>query len=272
MRYAPRMLRELGLVVAVALARLPPPPDRVERPTPMYGTVIVDHRLHLVARATCKACHGPGVVGKIPPMNPADAHATCRGCHVERAQGPTTCRGCHLQTVPREEIAAGESEASRPAWGDLRWCMTTAEARDAVARMKPLRGATLEFFQNVPGPSRIQRYRVALEHPIAGGGSARIAYLEFRDDRLRAIRLAVKKERKSERQFGRLVAAYTASLGEPLPIVEGVSAATWRTAGTETTLIGSTSGTAPIELWLTPTSDRTCGPGAGGAASPPTVQ
>jgi hypothetical protein len=80
------------------LAALPSPPETVVRVTQRYGTVAIDHRQHLAARASCRGCHGPGPVGKVVLGGPV-AHERCVGCHRERARGPVHCAGCHAKAA-----------------------------------------------------------------------------------------------------------------------------------------------------------------------------
>jgi hypothetical protein len=100
----------------VIVAALPPPPESVTLQTRMFGTVDVPHRKHLELRVSCKSCHGPGPVGPIA-FTPKAAHDLCRGCHQEKAAGPTGCRECHA--VPDkpgsgEVAAAPAAPASTP--------------------------------------------------------------------------------------------------------------------------------------------------------------
>lgn len=102
----------LGAAAAVLVAALPPPPETVVRQTKSFGTITIPHRAHLAQRVACRACHGPGQVGKIQ-FTPKAAHATCRNCHVELSRGPVECRGCHV-VAPKPEattVAAGASGA-----------------------------------------------------------------------------------------------------------------------------------------------------------------
>lgn len=100
----------------VLLQALPPPPTIIVRETRYYGTVTIDHRVHLARRASCKSCHGPGPVSKLV-YTPKVAHARCIGCHQERAKGPTACQGCHVKTAPKpaQLVAAAPALAPPPA-------------------------------------------------------------------------------------------------------------------------------------------------------------
>ena len=80
----------------MAPGALPPPPSTVVRDTRYYGTVTIDHRAHLARRASCRSCHGTGVVSKLV-FTPKVAHERCIGCHEEKSAGPTQCQGCHVQ-------------------------------------------------------------------------------------------------------------------------------------------------------------------------------
>lgn len=104
------LVEVIGAAVAVLVAALPPPPDKVVRETRSYGTVTIDHKAHLSLRVACKACHGAGRVGKIS-FTPRAAHDTCRACHTEMARGPTTCRGCHV-VAPKQQLVASPAEAA----------------------------------------------------------------------------------------------------------------------------------------------------------------
>jgi hypothetical protein len=103
----------------LAAAALPPPPTTVIRETRYYGTVTIDHRAHLARRASCKTCHGAGVVTKLV-FTPKLAHQRCVGCHEEQARGPTRCQGCHVRPPPpppalaEGAIAAGPRAAAPP--------------------------------------------------------------------------------------------------------------------------------------------------------------
>jgi hypothetical protein len=100
----------------VIVAALPPPPESVTLQTRMFGTVDVPHRKHLELRVSCKSCHGPGPVGTIE-FTPKAAHDLCRGCHQEKAAGPTGCRECHA--VPDKpgsvEVAAATAATAAAA-------------------------------------------------------------------------------------------------------------------------------------------------------------
>jgi hypothetical protein len=103
-------LAQIGAVIALALSALPPPPDKVVFQTRMYGTITVDHRLHLANRVSCRKCHGDGPVQKIGHFaTPREAHERCRECHAEVKRGPTACNGCHvrpIQATPAPPAAA----------------------------------------------------------------------------------------------------------------------------------------------------------------------
>lgn len=82
----------LTALLALSAAGLPTPPQRVTFPARL-GDVVLRHDRHLERRATCRACHGPGLVGKVD-LDKDRAHALCTGCHKEQG-GPTACSGCH---------------------------------------------------------------------------------------------------------------------------------------------------------------------------------
>jgi hypothetical protein len=132
--------------------------------------------------------------------------------------------------------------------------MTTAEASGALARMRARAGSV----QREPGPPDVQRYRVALEHPIAAGMIATGIILEFRRDRLRTVRLGIEGAGDRETIFRDLVSAYTASLGQPLRAATRVDWVTWQAEGVETTIVGAIADAAPVEVWLTDTAAPEC--------------
>jgi predicted CXXCH cytochrome family protein len=126
----------------VIVAALPPPPESVTLQTRMFGTVDVPHRKHLELRVSCKSCHGPGTVGEIE-FTPKAAHDLCRGCHQEKAAGPTGCRECHA--VPDkpgsvEVAAAPAAPASTPSATIMASPTSTGTPQgssDAAARAAP---------------------------------------------------------------------------------------------------------------------------------------
>jgi len=58
-----------------------------------YGQVSFDHQAHAAAFA-CNSCHSTDPPGKIE-LGKDKAHQWCKGCHQEKAAGPTQCNGCH---------------------------------------------------------------------------------------------------------------------------------------------------------------------------------
>ena len=58
------------------------------------GNVTFNHKKHQELLKDCKACHEKGP-GKIEGFGKDMAHKTCKGCHVEKKQGPTGCKDCH---------------------------------------------------------------------------------------------------------------------------------------------------------------------------------
>lgn len=98
----------------ILLEALPPPPNVVVRDTGYYGTVTIDHRAHLARRASCKTCHGPGVVTRLV-FTPKIAHGRCIGCHEQQASGPTKCQGCHVKPPePVVQVAAAPAPPPPP--------------------------------------------------------------------------------------------------------------------------------------------------------------
>jgi hypothetical protein len=125
----------------MAAAALPPPPTTVIRETRYYGTVTIDHRAHLARRASCKTCHGPGVVSKIV-YTPKIAHQRCIGCHEEQAKGPTRCQGCHVRPPPPPSPALAEAGPASgqqqpppgPNAANVSAALAAFDAQDPVAR------------------------------------------------------------------------------------------------------------------------------------------
>ncbi|WP_432822217.1 hypothetical protein [Trichloromonas sp.] len=60
-----------------------------------YGKVTLPHQMHADA-FDCAACHGEGTPGALD-LGKDKAHALCKGCHQEKAAGPTKCTGCHVK-------------------------------------------------------------------------------------------------------------------------------------------------------------------------------
>ncbi|MBE0504367.1 MAG: cytochrome c3 family protein [Desulfuromonadales bacterium] len=57
------------------------------------GNVSFDHQQH-AANHACSSCHSTGAPAKIV-LGKDKAHQLCKGCHQEKAAGPTQCTGCH---------------------------------------------------------------------------------------------------------------------------------------------------------------------------------
>jgi hypothetical protein len=141
------LVEVIGAAVAVLVAALPPPPDKVVRETRSYGTVTIDHKAHLSLRGACKACHGPGRVGKFS-FTPRAAHDACRACHTEMARGPTTCRGCHV-VAPKKELVARPAEAAPAGDPAAPSVATVAMATGPGASPTPM---TPSHVPTAPGP------------------------------------------------------------------------------------------------------------------------
>lgn len=58
-----------------------------------YGQVAFDHQAH-AAMLACSSCHNTDPPVKIE-LDKDKAHRLCKGCHQEKAAGPTQCNGCH---------------------------------------------------------------------------------------------------------------------------------------------------------------------------------
>jgi gas vesicle protein len=58
-----------------------------------YGQVVFDHQAHAAGFA-CSSCHTTDPPVKIE-LDKDQAHSLCKGCHQEKAAGPTQCNGCH---------------------------------------------------------------------------------------------------------------------------------------------------------------------------------
>jgi cytochrome c553 len=86
------LARTLAALLALSSAGLPTPPPRVVFQARL-GDVELRHDRHLERRASCRACHGDGPVGKVE-LDKDRGHAVCVGCHKEQG-GPTACSGCH---------------------------------------------------------------------------------------------------------------------------------------------------------------------------------
>ena len=58
------------------------------------GNVTFPHKKHQELLKSCKPCHEKAP-GKIEGLDKDWAHKTCKGCHTEKAKGPTKCSECH---------------------------------------------------------------------------------------------------------------------------------------------------------------------------------
>lgn len=72
----------------------PKPPGIVVFPA-SFGKVTFDHPGH-GKRNACAACHKTDPPAKIV-LAKDSAHALCKGCHEQKAAGPTKCIGCHVK-------------------------------------------------------------------------------------------------------------------------------------------------------------------------------
>jgi hypothetical protein len=70
------------------------PPKTVTYPA-SYGPVSFNHQAHAAALA-CSSCHSTDPPVKIE-LGKDKAHQLCKGCHQEKAAGPTQCNGCHIK-------------------------------------------------------------------------------------------------------------------------------------------------------------------------------
>lgn len=59
------------------------------------GKVAFDHPGH-AKRLACTVCHGSEQPRKIA-LNKDKAHQLCKGCHEQKAAGPTKCNACHMK-------------------------------------------------------------------------------------------------------------------------------------------------------------------------------
>jgi len=60
-----------------------------------YGNVTFNHTKHSET-IDCATCHGEGEPGPLT-MGKDQAHKVCKGCHMEKAAGPTKCSACHVK-------------------------------------------------------------------------------------------------------------------------------------------------------------------------------
>jgi flavoprotein len=94
------MLEELSMrkiIVAVALtlafAVSALAADTIVLPA-KNGNITFNHKKHQETLKDCKICHEKGP-GKIADLGKDWAHKTCKGCHTDKAAGPTKCGECH---------------------------------------------------------------------------------------------------------------------------------------------------------------------------------
>jgi hypothetical protein len=86
------------LLVAVALVAFTASPVLASAPPETIilkaknGNVTFDHQAH-TEMLECKICH-EGKPGKFE-LDKDKAHKLCKGCHQEKAMGPTKCNECH---------------------------------------------------------------------------------------------------------------------------------------------------------------------------------
>ncbi|QXE90065.1 cytochrome c family protein [Geomonas subterranea] len=60
------------------------------------GNVTFPHKQHKdMPEMKCTNCHETDKGGKIADLGKDWAHKTCKGCHTEKAKGPTKCNECH---------------------------------------------------------------------------------------------------------------------------------------------------------------------------------
>lgn len=76
------------------VAKIISPPETVTIDN-KNGTVTLPHAKHADAFG-CATCHGDTTPGPIT-LGKDKAHSLCKGCHKEKAKGPTKCSGCHVK-------------------------------------------------------------------------------------------------------------------------------------------------------------------------------
>ncbi|WP_224959280.1 cytochrome c7 [Geomonas subterranea] len=60
------------------------------------GNVTFPHKQHKdMPEMKCTNCHETDKGGKIADLGKDWAHKTCKGCHTDKAKGPTKCNECH---------------------------------------------------------------------------------------------------------------------------------------------------------------------------------
>jgi hypothetical protein len=118
---------------------LPDAPSVVTLKTGYFGQVTLNHTAHLARKLHCRDCHGDAKIGPIE-FTPRIAHDRCRGCHVERAKGPTDCRGCHeVPAAPVEGApTTAEGEATTAVGAAAAGGTTAGPASEVVAAIAAL--------------------------------------------------------------------------------------------------------------------------------------
>ena len=85
------------IIAAVALtlftASLAMAADTITLPA-KNGNITFNHKMHQEMLKDCKICHEKAP-GKIEGFGKDFAHKTCKGCHTDKAAGPTKCADCH---------------------------------------------------------------------------------------------------------------------------------------------------------------------------------
>jgi hypothetical protein len=246
-----------GVMLAFSAAALPPPPEYAELPTRLFGKVLVPHARHLAARVPCRRCHGDRPVSQMDPLGPERGHGICYRCHVERSAGPTECRDCHHGLPARKEPAPVVVTQTRTGgWRALRWCMTTADAHDALASMHA--PAHREMTIVASGGRDVREFDVALEEPVARDVIATQARLAFRHDALSAIKLYLASPNEDE-AYRTLLADFTATHGPPA-LADPPSEFWWFVSDTSLLLLPAIPEVAPVEIWLGDRAPTTCAP------------
>ncbi len=242
------MSLSVGAVLTLAALALPsPPPGVITRETRTFGTIHIDHPAHLAARAACSGCHGPGPITKVGRMTPPEAHERCFACHLALQRGPRVCRGCH--------VVAGEPGPAVPrpppgGWRGLRWGMSTAGVRAALAEMSAEGGLVRDgSVSSAPRPG-LQRFTATLHETMGQDVVVSRALLEFRNDQLRAMRLFV-DGRADAGARSQIQESLAGTYGPPEedPVAWDVRE-TWTAKDTEITVVPAIPDVTPIQIWL----------------------
>jgi hypothetical protein len=246
-------------LLLTAVGALPPPPQYIELPTRMFGTVMVPHAHHLALRVSCVRCHPPGPISKFAPLGPEYGHARCYTCHSERLVGPTECRGCH-QGLPPKKANRPPALARTGGWRELAWCMTSAEVHAALLRMRAPSNGVFSPVDAADERRGTKDFEVALDEPVSPTATAAQARLRFRNDTLRGIllRLAAADPRESYRE---LLVEFTTRYGEPT-LADPPSEFWWLFDDTSLLLLPAIPGVAPVEIWYL---DRLAGKNCAGS-------